>query len=559
MLSSIFCTAILCHFAVLEVFAQPEVILEQGILKGFWATSVGGRTYSTFLGVPYAEPPIGDRRFKEPSPASGWKGTYNATRAAPPCLQYSHMTMNTPFAVHGSEDCLYLNVYTPRLVSKTEDQRPLDVIVFIHGGAFMFLSSTFFDASILMDRDVILVSMNYRLGPLGFLSTGDDVVPGNNGMKDQVEALRWVRKNIAAFGGNPRSVTISGFSAGGASVDYHVLSPLSKGLFQAAICMSGVSLNPWTFAENVREKANFIASQLGCPNHDSRAMIECLRNRPGDHIVGTTEHLLPWLYNPFSPYALVAEPPSPNAFLPATPINILKERKASDVPLLLTFTKEEGLYPGAEIAGKPENLNELKNRWNELLPHLLDYNHTVPCEKRKAEISQKIKEYYNIDLDTKEGVANLIKAMSDRIFIQGIGKAAKLHGKYYQSPVYLYRFSYMGKYTCSGLFGGGKELGVSHADDIMYILRSEAVNTQETEADRQVSKELVNLWVSFAANKKLNAQVVRDSLPKIAYTDIQGPNKMVPTIEEQLGEEQFWDSLKLMENLEKSEASRDEL
>ncbi|XP_014273017.1 esterase FE4 [Halyomorpha halys] len=531
--------------------SQPEVLLQQGTLKGFWAKSVGGHSYAAFLGIPYAKPPVGKHRFKEAIPADPWVGEYyNATREPAQCLQLNHDTFNTPFAILGSEDCLYLNVYTPAITDASgEDNKGLDVIVFIHGGAFMFLSSTMFGGSILMDRDIVLVTINYRLGPLGFMSTGDAILPGNNGLKDQVLALKWVQENIAAFGGNPDGVTIAGFSAGSASVHYHILSPLSKGLFKGAICASGSSLNPWTIAENSREKAMFVARGLGCPTGDSLLMIECLRKRPAEHIVGMTRHFLPWLYNPFSPYALVVEPPGPNAFLPDTPINLLKQGKGADVPILFTFDKEEGLYPGAELVGKSENLEELKDRLDELLPFVLDYNNTTPCEDTKLEITQRIKEYYKIDLNTKEGVRNFVELLGDRLFNHGIAKAAKLHANLYSSPVYMYRFSYMGANSFSVAFGGSKDLGVCHADDMMYLFSLKLLSSQETEADRRVSRDMVDLWVSFAVNGTLDGQTFRENLPKIAFTDIRGPSEQVPMLVEEMGEEKFWDSLNLLENI----------
>lgn len=151
------------------------------------------------------------------------------------------------FKIIGEEDCLYVNVFTPTKVPQQEDN--MDVIVYIHGGAFMFGSAqAFADPRYLMDKDVVVVTMNYRLGPfgmakhtwgiisniifqfVGFMSTEDEVIPGNNGLKDQVLALQWVNKNIHVFGGNPDSVTLMGLSAGGTSVHLHYFSPLSKGL-----------------------------------------------------------------------------------------------------------------------------------------------------------------------------------------------------------------------------------------------------------------------------------------------------------------------------------------
>ncbi|XP_014273010.1 esterase FE4 [Halyomorpha halys] len=548
MVRLVLCALVLYQTTVLA--SQPEVVLQQGALKGLWAHSAGGRTYAAFYGIPYAKPPQGKNRFKEPVAADPWLGVYNATKEPPKCLQLSFSFMNPPSTLEGSEDCLYLNVFTPRLDTTAADQKPLDVIAFIHGGAFMVGSSTDQGFEKVLDRDIVLVSFNYRLGPLGFFSTGDEAVPGNNGMKDQVLALKWIQQNIAAFGGDPNSVTLAGLSAGAASVHYHVLSPLSKGLFKGAICASGSPLNPWAFAENVREKSFFVAKELGCPAEDSLSMIKCLRRRPADHIVDTSKYFLAWFYNPFSPYGLVVEPPGPNAFLPDSPMNLLKQAKGSDVPIMVTFAKDEGLFPAAAIIIDPQLRNKLKADWNRLLPHLFDYNYTVPCEKRRDEVSQEIRNYYNIDLDSKEGQKNLIRASSDRLFINGIAKAARLHSEINTSPVYLLRFSYSGNYSLASFFGIPDNLGVSHGENLFYILSIKGVDIQWTEADQQVSKQLIDQWISFAANGTLDAQTVNQNLPKITFTDYQGPDQLVPMMVDEMGEEKFWDSLNLKENIE---------
>ncbi|XP_014273009.1 esterase FE4 [Halyomorpha halys] len=548
MLRLVLCALVLYQTTVLA--SQPEVVLQQGALKGLWAHSAGGRTYAAFYGIPYAKPPQGKHRFKEPVPAEPWLGIYNATKEPPKCLQLSYFSVRTPRKLEGSEDCLYVNVFTPKLNTTGTDGKLLDVIAYIHGGALMAGSSNDMGVDYILDRNIVLVSFNYRLGPLGFFSTGDVAVPGNNGMKDQVLALKWIQENIAAFGGDPNSVTLAGGSAGSASVHYHVLSPLSKGLFKGAICASGSSLNPWAFAENVREKSFFVARELGCPAEDSLSMIKCLRRRPAEHIVETTNYFLSWFYNPISPYALVVEAPGPNAFLPDTPMNLLKQARGSDVPMMITFSKDEGLFPAADVITSPQLSSELKADWNQLLPHLFDYNYTVPCEKRRDEVSQEIRNYYNIDLDSKEGQKNLIRALSDRLFINGIAKAARLHSGINTSPVYLLRFSYSGKHSYASLTGMSENLGVGHGEDAIYVFSMKGMSIQETETDQQVSKQLIDLWISFAANGTLDIQTVNQNLPKFTFTDYQGPDQLVPMMVDEMGEEKFWDSLNLKENIE---------
>ena len=195
------------------------------------------------------------------------------------CIQYNRPV---PDHILGDEDCLYLNVYAPL----RRENESLPVFVFIPGGAFQYLDGNrFLEQHYLVQEDVIVVSMNYRLGFLGFLSTEDEVVPGNMGLKDQSMALRWVRTHIQAFGGDPTKVTIAGVSAGAACVHYHYLSRMSAGLFQSGMSFGGSALNCWAQTENWREKAMRLAELLNCPTSDARKMIECMKERPAIDIV----------------------------------------------------------------------------------------------------------------------------------------------------------------------------------------------------------------------------------------------------------------------------------
>lgn len=245
--------------------------------------------------------------------------------------------------VSGDEDCLYLNIYTPKI----DPNANLDVIFFIHGGCFMFNYAGFQGPEYLLDKDVVYVSVNYRLGPLGFLSTEDDVVPGNNGMKDQIFALEWVKKYIKYFGGNPNSITITGMSAGGASVHFHYLSPKSRGLFHRGISQSGTLLNPWVLTEKPLEKAKKLAALLGCSTKTNEKMIECLKWRSGRQIVQSVKEFQPWLYNPYTPFGIVVDSWATDPVLPQHPYVLMKEKKVADLPWLASFTSSEGLYPAS--------------------------------------------------------------------------------------------------------------------------------------------------------------------------------------------------------------------
>ncbi|XP_033074327.1 putative inactive carboxylesterase 4 [Trachypithecus francoisi] len=219
---------VLGKFISLEGFAQPVAV---------------------FLGIPFAKPPLGPLRFTPPQPAEPWSFVKNATSYPPMCSQdpkrgqflsdlFTNRKENIPLKV--SEDCLYLNIYTPADLTK---KNRLPVMVWIYGGGLMVgAASTYDGLALAAHENVVVVTIQYRLGIWGFFSTGDEHSRGNWGHLDQLAALRWVQDNIASFGGNPGSVTIFGESAGGESVSVLVLSPLAKNLFHRAISESGVAL-----------------------------------------------------------------------------------------------------------------------------------------------------------------------------------------------------------------------------------------------------------------------------------------------------------------------------
>jgi para-nitrobenzyl esterase len=232
-----------------------------------------------FLGLPYAAPPVGELRWREPQPPASWHGIRDATQYAASCPQPP-----SPFAGPGpfSEDCLYLNVATPTLQPKAA--RP--VLVWIHGGGFTQDASRNYDGSALAAHGVVVVTINYRLGALGFLAhpalaSSPGGPSGNYGLMDQQAALQWVQQNIDRFGGDPGNVTIAGQSAGGVSVLAHMVSQGSRGLFERAIVQSGAfALNQVPLA-NAEAFGEQFAEQVGCASDTA----QCLRSVPVDTLV----------------------------------------------------------------------------------------------------------------------------------------------------------------------------------------------------------------------------------------------------------------------------------
>lgn len=546
------CSFIMCLFCVNAVRVKIDV----GTLEGGQYVSKSGKQIFTFFGVPYARPPVGEDRFKEPKAAKAWSGVWPATKHSPACLQYvSFFNNECSQQIVGNEDCLYLNIYTPR-VSKSAK---LPVLVYFHGGAFMFgdsksVNPTFF----LENHDIVFVSVNYRLGPFGFLSTQDDIVPGNNGLKDQVLALKWIQEHIVSFGGDKQQVTIAGNSAGGASVHLHYLSPLSHGLFDKGISSSGSALMPWVIAEEPLQKAKALANSLGCPTGDNEDMIACLKRRPSKQILTKLQPLfMPWHSNPFSPFGPVVEHSKKNAFLSEDPYRLLKDGDVCDRPWLASVTSEEGLFPTAVFIDREEVLKTLNRDWLIIAPNLLDFNNTCSSTKRDV-VSYKIKQYYFGASDVSANSSKIIEMASDRLFKSGMGAAVIMQASAVKSSVYFYEFAYRGKTSLTVYLSRSQgNFGVSHFDDIYYLLSPPSSAQYITESDRAMMSTMTSMWYGFIKTGKPAApsgvqwsRIARKSVKNnnLSRMYIKLYNSMYPVETINFGNYQFWKSLGLKEN-----------
>jgi para-nitrobenzyl esterase len=258
-------------FAVHPALAAKIAIrFEQGVLNGETEGDV-----QAFKDIPFAAPPVGELRWRAPQPAPGWAGTRDATAFGPICPQ--NPTQYTR-GLRQSEDCLTLNVWSPNTTSAAR----LPVMVWIYGGGFLNGGSAMpiYDGTDLARQGVVIVSLNYRLGHLGFfahpalLGENRDEASGNFGLLDQIAALKWVQKNIATFGGDPANVTIFGESAGGVSVNDLIASPLARGLFAKAISESGLGLNEVATRSEAEKVSIDLATQVGVTGHDVAALAE---------------------------------------------------------------------------------------------------------------------------------------------------------------------------------------------------------------------------------------------------------------------------------------------
>lgn len=267
------------------------VTTKYGTIEGTTLTPEdGGENCHGFLGIPFAQPPLGPLRFQKPEPLSEpWVDIFSATKHPPRCLQAPGVAvLPGPEGIPDSEDCLYLNVVSP---SHEKDlSRKLAVMVWIHGGGFLVGSAYEYDPEEicrnLVSHDVIVVTVQYRLDIFGFVATGDQSGPGNFGLHDQIQALKWVHENIADFGGDPTKVTIFGESAGGASVSLLSYIEQAQSYFQRAIAQSGSGFGYWTLSNVPVHSFHEITRALGCGDKKTtnQQKLECLRGKSVEEI-----------------------------------------------------------------------------------------------------------------------------------------------------------------------------------------------------------------------------------------------------------------------------------
>ncbi|XP_074042110.1 carboxylic ester hydrolase-like [Leptinotarsa decemlineata] len=526
---------------------RPTVTIPQGSVQGTFEKSYGGRKYSAFEGIPYGKAPLGELRFAEPEPAGKWNGILVANQLYR-CLSFSPIPFM--YGVKGSEDCLYVNVYVP--LEKIHGNESLDVIVHIHGGYFMIAAPADMSGpAYIMDKDVVFVSFNYRLAILGFMSTEDDIVPGNNGMKDQVLALEWVRDNIRYFGGKPDSVTIAGTSSGGSCAHLHYLSPLSKGLFHKGFSLSGTALASWSLTEYPLKKAKLVAKHLQCPTNSTTTMVDCLRKVDGKELLLAMKKLLVFIESiPFSPFGPVIERgPEERRFLPHHPYKLLKEGKINDVPWVTSNARDEGIYPTVFFV-VTNTLGELDSRWNEIMPYVLDIQDTVK-EELKMNVVTKVRKHYLGDEHISENNKySLIRMFSDRHYYIDGEKAARLHTNVSKSPVYYYFFSYS---LQQPFFVPGFKMGVSHCDDCKLLFKIIGTPCILEAEDRKMMQLFTEFITSYA---KTNEPSFGDfkwlpldpSSKSLNVLRINGPGHIFMDKFDRIGDNDFWNSLPIMEN-----------
>jgi len=331
---------LLCAVFTVRVFAQDQVKIANGALEGATDKSSGVRS---FKGVPFAEAPVGDLRWKPPQPVKNWEGARKADKFGPRCMQRAVFgDMN--FRSNGmSEDCLYLNVWTPAKSGREK----LPVLVYFYGGGFIAGdgSEPRYDGASMAGKGIVAVTVNYRLGVFGFFAHPEltkespNKASGNYGLLDQTAALKWVRQNIAAFGGDPNRVTIAGESAGSISVSAQMASPLSKNLIAGAIGESGSILGALSAVPLADGEQNGVKFATAI----DKGSLAALRAMPADQLLETTA----------KPGLPRFSPTIDGYLFPKSPFEIYAAGEQARVPLLAGVNSEESGYFGVLGREKP--------------------------------------------------------------------------------------------------------------------------------------------------------------------------------------------------------------
>ncbi|XP_052743477.1 juvenile hormone esterase-like isoform X2 [Bicyclus anynana] len=403
----------------------------------------------------------------------------------------------------GSEDCLFLNVYTPFMNPRTL----LPVMVYIHGGGFVYGSGNddFCGPDFLIDmskekkKGVVVVTINYRLGELGFLCLNTAEVPGNAGMKDQVAALRWVQINIRNFGGDPNNVTIFGESAGGMSCTLHSTSPMSRGLFHRIIAMSGVA-RVHTFEFEQQRKAFVLAKGLGFETTNATALLEFLQSVPSERLIQANTNVIAaeqYMGVKLLNMPVVEKDCGQKRFLEETH-DISIKKGLSEVSVMAGYTSKEGIF----LIPNLENFPILENygRYIEgLTPRDIYYQSTPKIHLKVADL---ITEYYtgsNLPLKT---IPQFVQYGSD-IFIYPIVRYADVLSKFSKSSIYFYEFSSMSERNIFRTLGKKYGIpGVAHTDDLMYVFHAKYYNlpVNKNATSYKMIRQMCALFTNFAIN-----------------------------------------------------------
>ena len=460
--------------------------------------SASGSEVSAWYGIPFARPPIGDLRFRYPIANDKWEGVLNTTAKPNSCVQNmdevfpgfqgsEQWNANTP----RSEDCLYLNVVVPKVNGVHVSNA--SVLVWIYGGGYYSGTSTLdvYDMRTLAaEENIILVSIQYRVASLAFLYLGTEDVPGNADMMDQVMAMRWVKCNIAKFGGNPQSITLMGESAGAHSVALHLLAPLSQNLFTRAILQSTGATAPWG-ANSKKEgfrRSMKLAELVGCPSNRSRVeeTIGCMREKDAFELVANDWGI------PSGLTISIFAPIIDGRFLADDPKILMNNKTFKQTDILLGSNQDEGnffiMYYASEQFPKENNVQLSKEDFVTAVDTL--YVNSSPLEREA--MRYEYTNWLNPE-DTTDNRINVDRMVGDSQFTCSVVDLGQTYAKA-GNNVYMYYFNQV-----SSASTWPKWAGSMHGDEIHFLFGLPLnCSNNYSEAEVSLSKKMMNYWANFA-------------------------------------------------------------
>ncbi|XP_069093234.1 bile salt-activated lipase [Pleurodeles waltl] len=484
--------ALACCLAAVQATTLGIVHTEGGMVEG--TSKKLGLLFADYVdifkGIPFAAP---TKTLEKPEPHPGWKGTLKTQDFKPRCLQ----TKLDQTEAFGSTDCLYLNIWIPQ--SRKGISTHMPVMVWIYGGGFLlgasqganFVGNYLYDGEELAVRgNVIVVTFNYRVGPLGFLSTGDANAPGNYGLWDQHMAISWVKRNIVAFGGDPDNITIFGESAGGASVSLQTLTPYNVGKFKRAISMSGVGLTPWAIQRDPLFWATKLAQKVGCPVSDNAAMVNCLKVTDPQAITMAYQLVLSGLEYPMVHY-IAYSPVIDGDFIPAEPENLFKN--AANVDYMAGVNNMDGhLFAGLDVP-------QINQPLQKITPNTVFKVVEGLTMEKGVQGANMVYNLYTQSWpespDQETMKRTVVDVETDYIFLVPTQTALALHHRNAKNvKTYSYVFSHPSRMPIYPSW-----MGADHAEDLQYIFAKPfSTPIGYRPRDRDVSQYMIAYWTNFA-------------------------------------------------------------
>ncbi|XP_061558509.1 neuroligin-3-like isoform X1 [Phycodurus eques] len=517
----------------------PTVTTQFGKLRGLRVPvpSEVLRPVDQYLGVPYGAPPVGDKRFMPPDQPSAWSGIKNATHFMPVCPQNIHSTVPeimmpiwftynldtvASYIQDQSEDCLYLNIYAPaeegsqhkkkgasfshaetHISEDIRDSEARPVMVYIHGGSYMEGTGNMMDGSVLASYgNVVVVTLNYRIGILGFLSTGDQAAKGNYGLLDQIQALRWISKNVGYFGGDPGRITVFGSGIGASCVSLLTLSHHSEGLFHRAIIQSGSALSSWAVNYQPVKYTRMLAERVGCNVLDTLDMVSCLQKKTAKELV--EQDIQP------AQYRVAFGPVIDGDVIPDDPEILMEQGEFLNYDIMLGVNQGEGLRFVENVMDLEDGVSG--SDFDFVVSDFVDSLYGYP--EGKDTLRETIKFMYTdwADKDNPETRRKTLVALfTDHQWVEPSVVTADLHARY-GSPTYFYAFYHHCQSLMKPVWSDS-----AHGDEVPYVFGIPMIGPTDlfpcnfSRNDIMLSAVVMTYWTNFAKSGDPNKPVPQDT------------------------------------------------